>query len=72
MLKHHNIKMCLLQSISKEPLAEGAAEGAGGAEETDRVEGSHHDHDDADLRERRGPAGENQRPHGVNGPRHGI
>jgi len=40
----------------RKPLSEGAAEGAGGAEEADRVEDGHHDHDDADLRERRGPA----------------
>ena len=56
MLKHHNIKMCLLQSISKEPLAERAAKRAGGAPEADGVEDRHdHDHD-ADLGKRRGPA----------------
>ena len=43
-------------------LSERAAEGAGGAPETDGVEDRHHDHDDADLGERRGPAGEDQRP----------
>src|SRR5712691_11615180 len=35
----------------KRPLAEGAAEGAGGAPEADRIEDGHYNHHDADLRE---------------------
>lgn len=47
------------------PLAQRAAEGTGGAPEADGVEDRHDDHDNADLGQGGGPAGEDERAHGI-------